>query len=91
MMMIAIGSALVGAVFGQRFKVLALLPINILFIAATGILASAGLISAMTALWAVLAHVMLTQLGYAGGLFLRFVMAASRAPSRLTRPAPARP
>jgi hypothetical protein len=90
MMIIAIGSALVGAVFGQRFKVLALLPVNVLFIIATCVVASSGVISAMTALWAVLAHVLLIQLGYAGGLFLRFVMAASRAPSRMTRPAPAR-
>jgi hypothetical protein len=84
MIMVAIGSALVGAVFGQRFKVLALLPINLFFIACTGVLLVVDVLSATTALWAVLAHVLPAQLGYLGGLFLRYVLVASRVPSRLS-------
>ena len=83
MMMAVIWSSLVGAILGLRFKV------QVLFLAAPAAFAiSAGIAGATRAVEPALlvgaATAVGLQIGYLGGLFTRFAMAASR-----TSPKPA--
>ena len=78
MFMIALCSSLVGAVIGTRFKVQVLFPAAMLgcaMVAAVAVLKGSALSSAIVA--AILCVISL-QIGYLGGLFTRFCMAASR-------------
>jgi hypothetical protein len=78
MVLMAIGGALLGAVFGLRFKVLVLLPAIV-----TGVvgIAVAGAISG-TAISTIVINTMAwtvaLQFGYLGGLFSRFIMVGAR-------------
>jgi hypothetical protein len=77
---IAILGGLLGAVFGLRFKVLILVPailLGMIVVTATGLTRGDGTLAILLA--AALVATAL-QLGYLGGIFTRFVMAASRAP-----------
>jgi hypothetical protein len=82
MVMIAIGSALIGAVFGIRFAVLVLFPIYSVFALATGATFLLDFISAKMAMWAFITHAVSAQLGYLSGLSIRHFQAVSRLPSR---------
>jgi hypothetical protein len=78
MVMIALCSSLIGAVLGTRFRVLVLFPAAIVgFAIITTVAAFKG--SAMSsAIVAAIVCVISLQIGYLGGLFTRFCMAASR-------------
>lgn len=82
MLMAVIGSSLIGAVLGIRFKV------QVLFLAVPfAFVATAGLVgitqSALApALLAGIAAVAALQIGYLGGLFTRFCLTAARATSK---------
>jgi len=78
MMMLAITTMLIGALLGQRFKVLILLPAIVIGSAAIfafGMAHSNGL-------WSILLATAFTitalQLGYLGGSVIRFVIAEAR-------------
>ncbi len=88
MVMIALCSSLVGAVMGTRFKVQVLFPAAMLgcvMVAAVSLLNG----SAPTIMAAIVCVVSI-QIGYLGGLFTRFCMAASRTTStvRIVQPPP---
>jgi hypothetical protein len=78
MVMIALCGSLIGAVLGTRFKVQVLIPVAIFgcaLIAAAAVLKGSAISSAI--LPAMICAISL-QIGYLGGLFTRFYMAASR-------------
>jgi predicted anti-sigma-YlaC factor YlaD len=82
MLMAILCSSLVGAVLGLRFKVQVLFPTTpIAFVIAAGIV---GVTQAalQPALLAGVAAVVALQIGYLGGLFTRFSIAASRIPQK---------
>ena len=84
MVLLAIGSALIGAVFGLRFKVLVLVPailVGLFGIVVAGAANGAG-ISTIVIDAIVLSCAL--QFGYLSGLFTRFVMVAAR--TRLVPP-----
>jgi hypothetical protein len=79
MVLVAISGALLGGVFGHRFKVLVLLPailVGVLSIAVVGI---AGGTAISTIVLDTIAWTCALQFGYLGGLFNRFIMGAARA------------
>ncbi len=78
MVMIALCSSLIGAVLGTRFRVQVLFPAAMLgFVIVATVAAFKG--SAMSsAIVATIVCVISLQIGYLGGLFTRFCMAASR-------------
>ena len=78
MVMIALCSSLIGAVLGTRFRVQVLFPAALLGFAVVAVVAplrGAGISSAIVA---ATVCVLSLQIGYLGGLFTRFCMAASR-------------
>jgi hypothetical protein len=80
MLMAILFNSLVGAVLGNRFKVRVLFPVApIAFIITVGVLGVARSAFA-PALLAGLASVVALQIGFLGGLFTRFSVAASRVP-----------
>lgn len=91
MVMIALCSSLIGAVMGTRFKVQVLFPTTMLGIV---MVAAVAVLKGSTLSWAIAAAtvcVVSLQMGYLGGLFTRFYMAASRvAPHRSLRSTAAR-
>jgi hypothetical protein len=86
MVMIALCSSLVGAVMGTRFRVLVLFPaamIGCAIVAALSALKGSAISSAVVA---AIVCVVSLEMGYLGGLFTRFCLAASRvAPRRSLR------
>jgi hypothetical protein len=90
MIMIALCSALLGAVLGTRFKVLILLPtiaVGIAFVSVVAVLRGSAL---PTAVGVAVAWVIFLQLGYLGGLVARVATAArplspGPLPSTITR------
>ena len=91
MMQLAIFSFLVGAVFGLRFKVIAVLPLMViggcLIIGASSILGQ----SIAAALLGVLAFGVSLQAGYVFGSFTRFNLVAMRTRAALAATVPAEP
>ena len=81
MVMIALCSSLVGAVMGTRFTVLALFPAALLGVVAVAAAAAYQGSAISSAIVGAIVCVVSLQVGYLGGLFTRFCMAASRAPS----------
>jgi hypothetical protein len=78
MVMIALCSSLVGAVMGTRFKVQVLFPAAMLgcvMVAAVAVFKGSAMSSTIAA---AIVCVISLQIGYLGGLFTRFCMAASR-------------
>ncbi len=81
MVMIALCSSLIGAVMGTRFKVQVLFPAAMLGCVMVGAVA---VLKGSTMSWAIVAAILCVvslQIGYLGGLFTRFYMAASRVAS----------
>lgn len=79
MAMVAIGGALIGAVFGLRFKVLVLLPailVGTLSLAVVGIALGSAI---STIVINIIAWACALQSGYLVGLFTQFVMVEARA------------
>jgi hypothetical protein len=92
MLMAILFSSLVGAVLGTRFKVQVLLPgVPLAFMTAAGIIGITQAVIAPALLAGVLAAIAL-QIGYLGGLFTRWSVAAARiSPNpRYVQPAPHR-
>ncbi len=83
MVMLAIGSALLGAVLGQRLKVLSLLPVALAGIFLIAVSAPLADLSLSRAVLAAIIFAVTLQLGYLGGLITLFAIAAART----TRPA----
>lgn len=81
MIMIALCSSLIGAVMGTRFRVQVLFPASIFGCAMIAAVALCNGSAMSSAIVAALVCVISLQLGYLGGLFTRFYMAASRIPS----------
>jgi hypothetical protein len=83
MVMVALCSALIGAILGTRFKVLILLPaiaVGIAFVIVVAVLRGSALPTAVgvAVTWGVF-----LQLGYLGGLMARLATAARPLPSSL--------
>jgi hypothetical protein len=78
MIMIALCSSLIGAVLGVRFKVQVLFPAALLGFAIVAIVAALKGSTISSAIVAAIVCVISLQIGYLGGLFTRFFMAASR-------------
>jgi hypothetical protein len=78
MVLIGIGSALLGLVLGLRLKVLVLLPTTVFGLVIFALVAAVGGTSAYVAALGAVLYVVVLQLGYLGGLFTRFVLAATR-------------
>jgi hypothetical protein len=81
MVMIALCSSLIGAVMGTRFRVQVLFPaatLGFTMVAAVALLKGSAMSSAIVA--AIICVISL-QIGYLGGLFTRFYVAASRVTS----------
>jgi hydrogenase/urease accessory protein HupE len=76
MVAIGIGSMLLGAVLGVRLPVLVLLPV--IFIGLIIIAAITALNGLAAPVLTAAIYVVVLQLGYLGGLFVRFALAASR-------------
>jgi hypothetical protein len=81
MVMIALSSSLIGAVLGTRFRIHVLFPAAMLGLALVAIVAALERSAISTAIAAAIVHAVCLQLGYLGGLFTRFCMAAARAAS----------
>jgi hypothetical protein len=82
MVMIALCCSLIGAAMGTSFRVQVLFPAAILgcaIVAAVTVIKGSAVSSAIVA---VIVCVTSLQIGYLGGLFTRFYMAASRVTSR---------
>jgi hypothetical protein len=81
MVMIALCSSLVGAVLGTRFRVQVLFPATMLALLIVATVATFKGSAMSSAITATIVCVISLQLGYLGGLFTRFCMAASRGAS----------
>lgn len=86
MVMIALCSSLIGAVLGIRFRVQVLFPVAIFSIVTVTSVAAFKGSAVSSAILAVIVSVISLQLGYLGGLFTRFAMAASRVASLRSLP-----
>lgn len=78
MVMIALCSSLIGAVLGIRFRVQVLFPAAIFSLVTVAAVAAFRGSAVSSAILAVIVSVISLQIGYLGGLFTRFCMAASR-------------
>jgi hypothetical protein len=78
MVLTAIGGALLGAVFGLRFKVLVLLPAILFGIVSIAVVSAVSTIPISTIVISAMTWTVTLQLGYLGGLFTRSVMVAAR-------------
>jgi hypothetical protein len=76
MLMLPLICLLFGAVLGQRFKVLALIPAMALALTAAGGVAHAGTFPQVVA--AAFVGVISLQIGYVTGLCIRYLMAVAR-------------
>lgn len=91
MIMIALCSSLIGAVLGTRFRVQILFPAATVGCATIATVALLGGSAVSSAIVAAIICVISLQIGYLGGLFTRFYMAASRITShRSMRSTPVR-
>ncbi|MBU6461121.1 MAG: hypothetical protein KGL35_28900 [Bradyrhizobium sp.] len=84
MVMIALCSSLVGAVLGMRFRIHALFPATVAGFMIVVIAAAAKGSPISSAIIAAIIFAAALQLGYLGGLFTRFCVAAARVVSRRT-------
>jgi len=82
MVMIALCSALIGAILGTRFKVFILLPAIAVGIGFVIIVAALRDSALQTAVWVAVTWGIFLQLGYLGGLVTRVVTAARSLPPR---------
>jgi hypothetical protein len=78
MVMIALCSSLIGAVLGTRFRIHVLLPAAVLGLMIVAAVAALRGAAASSAIAAAIVFVIALQLGYLGGLFTRFCLAATR-------------
>jgi hypothetical protein len=78
MTMIGLGSLLLGAVFGLRFRVFVLFPVALLGLLIVAVVAATGAMPLVTATWVAAVCVVALQLGFLGGLFVRFVVTMAR-------------
>jgi hypothetical protein len=78
MVMIALCSSLIGAVLGTRLRVQVLLPAAMLGLVIVATVATFKGSALSSAVAAAIVFVISLQIGYLGGLFTRFCMAASR-------------
>jgi hypothetical protein len=78
MTMIGIGSFLLGAVFGLRFRVFVLFPAALLGLLIVAAMAAIGAVPLLSATWVAAVFVVALQFGFLGGLFVRFVVAMAR-------------
>jgi hypothetical protein len=78
MVMIALCSSLIGAVLGTRFRIHVLLPAAVLGLMIVAAVAALKGSAASSAITAAIVFVITLQLGYLGGLFTRFCLAAAR-------------
>jgi hypothetical protein len=78
MVTIALCSLLVGAVLGARLRVYVLYPASILGLVIVATVAAFKGAAMSSAIMAAIACVISLQIGYLGGLFTPFCMAASR-------------
>jgi hypothetical protein len=86
MLMIALSSSLIGAVFGTRFRVQMLFPaamLGFVTVAAIAALKGSAVSSTVTA---ELVYAISLQIGYLGGLLTQVLMTVARVPS--PRPLP---
>ena len=81
MVMIALCSSLIGAVLGIRFRVQVLFPAAIFSLVTVAAVAAFKGSAVSSAILAVIVSLISLQIGYLGGLFTRFCMAASRVAS----------
>jgi hypothetical protein len=81
MVMIALSSSLIGAVLGTRFRIHVLFPAAMLGLAVVATVAAFERSAISTAIAAAIVYAGCLQLGYLGGLFTRFCMAAARTAS----------
>ena len=81
MVMIALCSSLIGAVLGTRFKVQVLFPATMLGLVVVAAVAAFKGSAISTAIAASIVYAISLQLGYIGGVFTRFCMAAARVAS----------
>lgn len=81
MIMIMLASSLVGAVLGIRFRIHVMAPAVLLGLITIAIIAVVEGAAISSALATMAVYVVAMQLGYLGGLFARFCMAAARVPS----------
>ena len=81
MVMIALCSSLIGAVLGTRFRIEVLFPAAMLGLVIVATVAALKGSAMSSAIVAVIVWVISLQIGYLGGLFTRFCMAASRVAS----------
>ena len=81
MVMIALCSSLIGAVLGTRLRVLVLFPATILGLLLIATVAAIQGLTVPSTIGAGIAMTICLQLGYLGGLFTRFCLAANRAVS----------
>jgi hypothetical protein len=81
MLMIALCSSLIGAVLGTRFRVYALFPAAMLGFVTVAIVAVIKGSAISSAIAAVAVYAIALQIGYLGGLFVRFCMVGARVPS----------
>jgi hypothetical protein len=79
MVLMSIGGALLGAVFGLRFKVLVLLPAILLGATSIAVIGTMLGTPISTIVINTMACNFALQLGYLAGLFCRFVMVGARA------------
>ena len=82
MVMIALCSSLIGAVLGTRFRVLVLFPAMVLGFALVAAVAAFKGSAMSSAVLAAAIYAIALQVGYLGGLFTRYCMAAVRVASR---------
>jgi hypothetical protein len=78
MILIAISGALLGAVFGLRFRVLVLLPAILLGVLSVAVISATSGTPVSTMVINATAWTVAIQFGYLGGLFTRFIMVAAR-------------
>jgi hypothetical protein len=83
--MLAMTAVLIGAMLGLRFKVLILVPANVIGSAATLGLGIAHSNSFWSTLLAIALAITALQIGYLGGTAIRFLIAAARVRKDLPR------
>jgi hypothetical protein len=81
MVMIALCSSLIGAVLGTRFRIHVLFPAAVLGLMIVAAVAALKGSPTSSAIVAAIVFVIALQVGYLGGLFTRFCLAAARLPS----------
>jgi hypothetical protein len=90
MIMIGLGSWLVGAVLGLRFRLLALVPFVLIGIVTITTAPLLCVTTLQTTISAEIIFIVAIQFGYVGGLLTRAAITASRAPAAHRRSLTAR-